>query len=170
MQMNVGDKVPSKRVDPPWPRAAKWFLLAEPFLGHEVRERERNPSSPFQSNQKPRGASRTDEKSTDCDQERLVCEVCRSWITSTSARIELFGGHVHTRINPGGYVYRLGLFDHAPGVRSVTLPTQEFSWFPGCAWQIVVCRGCGEHLGWEFCGEKRFFALLPEKLVAERSL
>jgi hypothetical protein len=135
--------------------------------GHEVRERERNPISfikPKQQGDSPQA----DDTHTNEEQERLVCEVCRSLITTMAARIELFGGHLHNRINPAGYIYRLGLFADAPGVMSVGEPSYEFSWFPECAWQVVVCRGCLEHLGWEFSGEKRFFALLPEKLVAER--
>ena len=133
----------------------------------ELRERERNPISFLKPKNEHGDSPRADDTRTN-EEEKLVCEVCRSLITTTAARLELFGGHVHTRINPAGYVFRLGLFADAPGVKSVTEPSHEFSWFPGYAWQIVVCRGCLEHLGWEFGGEKRFFALLPEKLVAER--
>lgn len=147
-------------------------MFRDPAAGlrgpHEARERERNPIS-FLKTQKEHGDSpRADDAQRNDEQERLVCEVCRLLITATTARIELFGGHLHNRINPAGFVFRLGLFADAPGVRSVSEPSYEFSWFPGYAWQIVVCRGCLEHLGWEFGGEKRFFALLPEKLVAER--
>lgn len=145
------------------------FLLVQPLQANVLRLRERTPGPLFPSLTKPANASDTEDKSTNNDGEQLVCALCRSWITSTKSRVELFGAHEHNRINPAGFIYRLGLFDHAPGVRSVTQPTQEFSWFSGCAWQIVVCCGCGEHLGWEFSGEKRFFALLPDKLMIERS-
>jgi hypothetical protein len=101
----------------------------------------------------------------DDDSEALLCKACRHRITTASARIEAFGAHLHDRMNPAGYVFRLGLFARAPGVMSVTAPSGEFPWFPGHLWQIVVCRGCLEHLGWLFSGASRFFALLPEKLV-----
>ena len=135
-----------------------------------VRVRERDPHSNSSTiTKKARGVSPHADDTDSSNEEKFVCEVCRYFITTTSSRIELFGGHVHNRINPAGFVFRLGLFADAPGVVAVTEPSLEFSWFSGYAWQIVVCRGCLEHLGWEFRDEKRFFALLPEKLVVERA-
>jgi len=102
---------------------------------------------------------------TDDGGEALVCAACRHPITTTAARFEAFGGHLHDRMNPSGYVFRLGLYSRAPGVRSASGPSSDFTWFPGYRWEIVVCRGCFEHLGWRFSGLDVFFALLPEKLV-----
>lgn len=141
--------------------------MSRPWQAHTFREREPSPISWLQTKKTPGQSPGADDEETNRDQEKLVCAACRWFITTTTARIELFGGHVHTRMNPAGIVYRLGLFGDAPGVRAVSEPCREFSWFPGYAWQIVVCRKCLEHLGWEFGGEKRFFALLPEKLVVE---
>lgn len=137
-------------------------------VGIHVRERDPHSISSAKPKKAPSALPETD--ATDSTkEEKLVCEVCRYFITTTASRIELFGGHVHNRINPAGFVFRLGLFADAPGVVSVTEPSREFAWFSRHAWQIVVCRGCLEHLGWEFSGKKRFFALLPEKLVIERA-
>lgn len=30
------------------------------------------------------------------------------------------------------------------------VPTEEFTWFKGYAWQIFNCRRCGSHLGWRY--------------------
>jgi hypothetical protein len=44
-----------------------------------------------------------------------------------------------------------------------------WTWFPGFAWQVAVCGGCGEHIGWGFAGaEQRFVALLLERIIEEQ--
>lgn len=30
------------------------------------------------------------------------------------------------------------------------VPSTEFSWFPGYAWQIALCKRCQIHIGWRF--------------------
>ena len=45
-----------------------------------------------------------------------------------------------------------------------------FSWFPGYAWMVGVCRGCGEHLGWLFVSaDSRFHGLIADRLAEEES-
>lgn len=43
-----------------------------------------------------------------------------------------------------------------------------WTWFPGRAWRIALCRGCGVHLGWSFEKEAMppFFGLVKDRLVA----
>jgi len=96
----------------------------------------------------------------------LVCAVCLRAVTTTSARIEMSGSHAHTFSNPHGIVFHIGCFAVAPGCGVASEPSTHYSWFPGYAWQIVVCRGCGEHLGWLFhSGDSRFHGLIFDRLT-----
>jgi hypothetical protein len=42
-----------------------------------------------------------------------------------------------------------------------------WSWFPGRAWQIALCKRCGVHVGWSFhAGEAApFHALVRDRIV-----
>ncbi len=97
----------------------------------------------------------------------LVCAACLQAVTSTSARIEMSGSHAHTFSNPHGLVFHIGCFAMAPGCGAASEPSTHHTWFPGYAWQIGVCRGCGEHLGWLFCsGDSRFHGLIFDRLAS----
>ncbi|HLV65500.1 MAG TPA: cereblon family protein [Polyangiaceae bacterium] len=86
-------------------------------------------------------------------------------MTSLDERIEVDGAHSHAFLNPAGYVYRIGCFASAPGVRVSGPPSEEFSWFSGHAWEVAVCGACTTHLGWRFSREAaRFFALILARL------
>jgi hypothetical protein len=96
----------------------------------------------------------------------LVCAACLQAVTTTSAKIEMAGGHAHTFANPLGVVYHVGCFAIAPGCGAASEPRTQHTWFPGYAWQIAVCRGCGEHLGWLFLsGDSRFHGLIFDRLA-----
>lgn len=96
----------------------------------------------------------------------LCCTRCGRSITDEAARIEVGGSHTHTRMNPGGFVYRFGCFSCAPGCRAIGEPSGEYPWFSGHTWQLAVCSGCAAHLGWLFSGEASFFGLVLERLSA----
>jgi hypothetical protein len=99
----------------------------------------------------------------------LACGRCGHRIAPLSARTEVAGQHVHTRINPHGYVWRFGCFSAAPGARDATPPTTDHTWFAGHAWQLANCGRCDVHLGWRFLpsegGASGFFGLVLEMLV-----
>lgn len=100
----------------------------------------------------------------------LRCRICRSKITETTARTEADGSHRHTFFNPHGHVFEIGCFARAPGCAVISEATTEFTWFPGRAWRIVVCRGCRAHMGWRFSPESAgssFFGLILDMLVEE---
>ena len=99
----------------------------------------------------------------------LVCRVCGHRITRESARIQVQGQHRHVFYNPLGMVFELGCFVMAPGCFGLGPSTQEFTWFPGHAWQPVFCGFCREHLGWRYRAESGggFFGLLLDRLVEE---
>ena len=99
------------------------------------------------------------------DARKLCCVACGHEITEEAARIEVGGGHGHTRLNPAGVLFHFGCFARAPGAGVTGIPVSEHSWFPGCAWQFADCAGCRAHLGWYFTGEASFFGLIAERLV-----
>ncbi|MEQ9318170.1 MAG: cereblon family protein [Polyangiaceae bacterium] len=97
---------------------------------------------------------------------RLVCGRCGHAITTPDARIDVLGRHAHTCINPAGVVFHIGCFQAAAGMTGRGPHVAEHSWFPGYAWQIGLCRGCGAHLGWAFHGAEgaRFWGLILARL------
>jgi hypothetical protein len=102
----------------------------------------------------------------DDDGRILVCAACLQAVTTTSARIEMSGGHAHTFSNPHGIVFHIGCFAVAPGCGVASESSTLHTWFPGYAWQIAVCRGCGEHLGWLFrSGDSCFHGLIFDRLA-----
>ena len=51
-------------------------------------------------------------------------------------------------VNPSGYVHDVMAIRHIDAEKVMLLgrPSQEHSWFPGYAWTIANCGGCGSHL------------------------
>lgn len=96
---------------------------------------------------------------------RLCCHVCKAPITAYEEGISISGEQVHRRVNPAGIAFVLACFRAAPGVATLGVPTTEDVWFAGYAWSLVLCRRCGEHLGWFFSGtEPSFFGLILNRL------
>jgi hypothetical protein len=101
----------------------------------------------------------------DDEEQALVCAACSSPVSHPSQRIQHQDRHEHTFVNPAGFVYRIGCFATARGARSFGVPTPEHTWFAGYAWQMAVCGGCGEHLGWLFTGSgPSFWGLILERI------
>jgi hypothetical protein len=96
----------------------------------------------------------------------LFCKLCGHLITTPGERTEMNGQHLHTCRNPAGFEFTFGCFRHAPGCRAIGKASGEHTWFAGYSWQIAVCAGCGEHLGWLFRNDHEFFGLITGKLAA----
>ncbi len=96
----------------------------------------------------------------------LVCAACSHAITKDEARVVRGGSHMHTRLNPFGYVWEFGCFAEAPGCAVEGPAILEHTWFPEHAWRFANCAKCGAHLGWRYEGPTTFFGLIVEKLVA----
>jgi len=108
----------------------------------------------------PAGAA-ADQREPERRRGDLLCARCERRITHEDLRIEVAGNHLHTFVNPGGYVHRLGCFAAATGLAETGPTETAFSWFPGYSWQIVACGGCTAHLGWIYrCAGEQFFGLL----------
>ncbi|MCA9679954.1 MAG: hypothetical protein H6709_03745 [Kofleriaceae bacterium] len=100
----------------------------------------------------------------------LCCSVCGRRITGAQHAIEHGGAHAHTFANPGGFVHHVRCFGYAGGVAEQGDPETYFSWFPGYAWQVLACGGCGVHIGWSFrCADDVFYGLIAERLVERRA-
>ncbi|KMQ87897.1 protein cereblon-like protein [Lasius niger] len=56
-----------------------------------------------------------------------------------------------TYVNPGGVIHETITFYHVQGVMlSDAAPSTEYSWFPGYAWTVAICKSCHHHIGWKF--------------------
>lgn len=104
---------------------------------------------------------------------RIVCAVCGHHITTERERIEVQGRHEHRCVNPDSVIFHIGCFQRAPGCASHGVPTLEFTWFPGFAWNYALCNSCSTLLGWKYHGTDApsFFGLILSRLATayERS-
>ena len=95
----------------------------------------------------------------------IVCRTCSHTVTAPENRMKMNGRFLHAFANPHGHVFEIGCFNRATGCIPASLPSEEFTWFAGYAWQIGLCANCAEHLGWIFVSEdSRFFGLIVDKL------
>jgi hypothetical protein len=96
----------------------------------------------------------------------LACHRCLSTVTDDASRITVGGAHAHHFVNPHGIEFHVGCFADAPGCVAFGAASTYWSWFPGFAWQIELCAGCGEHLGWLFrSADAVFHGLILDRLV-----
>lgn len=107
------------------------------------------------------------------DQPVLVCRRCRIFISTEASVFSVTeGGAIRVFPNPSGWLRKIVTVRRADNVVPVGAGTTDFTWFAGYAWTIVVCAGCGAHLGWlyeDVAGQPlaRFFGLLVD--AVERS-
>jgi hypothetical protein len=92
------------------------------------------------------------------------CAACDHGVTRAAWAIEVGGAHVATFRNPAGWSFRVACYRDAPGCSAHGEPTDEASWFPGHAWNLACCGGCGRHLGWWFLGPDAFAGLVLTRL------
>lgn len=98
----------------------------------------------------------------------LVCKLCRAVITRKDLGMKINGKHHHVFFNPHGLVFEIGCFASARHLAVASPKSEEFSWFPGYAWESMVCSECFAHLGWRFTGrDGGFYGLILANLVEE---
>ncbi len=108
----------------------------------------------------------SEETSTTTEEERwLRCYRCESRVTRADNCLEVSGAHEHEFMNPSGVRFRVGCFSAAVGCRPEGERSTVWTWFPGFAWQIELCRSCGAHLGWSFHAATSFYGLVLAHLV-----
>lgn len=82
------------------------------------------------------------------------------------------GGAGGVFVNPHGWVHEVLVLWGAPGAVPVGPASTAHSWFPGYAWTMGHCGGCGGHVGWAYdaVGEGRtpahFWGLRVAAIVA----
>lgn len=114
----------------------------------------------------PKGRDETDTSVKRGRDPMWLCAHCRHEITARSQATDKMGAHCHTRVNPHGYVFRIGCFATAPGCHCEGPDSGQWSWFPGYRWQIAQCAACTVHLGWRFTTSiESFFGLILDHLV-----
>lgn len=103
------------------------------------------------------------------EEEKWVrCVACGARLAPERARIDVNGAHEHEFMNPSGLRFRVACFAVAPGCVPEGEPSTVWSWFPGCAWQIALCRECSVHVGWSFHGAgSTFHGLVADRIVRE---
>lgn len=122
---------------------------------------------------RPPEAAPDDPEVADDDAPAWVCRRCQARITTRDAAFAMTpAGVVQVFPNPGGWMRKIVTVRWAEGWHPYGGPTTDFTWFAGYAWTIVVCAGCGAHLGWLYEASAagtpaRFFGLLLDAL-AER--
>jgi cereblon len=77
-------------------------------------------------------------------------------------------------VNPHGLVFEIVTLRQATNLLGVGRQTTEFTWFPGYAWQVVVCTRCTAHLGWAYdaitnATPARFYGLIRSELTDEQA-
>jgi uncharacterized C2H2 Zn-finger protein len=99
-------------------------------------------------------------------EKRLCCRMCGQVITHEKDRIEINGAHTHGFSNPHSLQFHIGCFGGVNGCVEIGISTREFTWFPGYAWRVALCRSCHEHLGWKFRSDSNdsFYGLILNRL------
>lgn len=102
------------------------------------------------------------------ERERAVrCAACGARVTKDDFRIKMNGAHEHEFMNPAGLRFQVQCFSAAPGCMPEGERSTVWSWFPGFAWQIALCRSCGVHLGWSFHADgSAFHGLIKDRLAS----
>lgn len=80
----------------------------------------------------------------------MRCRACGQRLAPADARLERHGAHEHTGVNPHGFVFVIACYGQPSGCVGQGTATTYWSWFPGYAWRIALCRGCLAHVGWLF--------------------
>lgn len=101
----------------------------------------------------------------DEDEKVIRCSACGARVTRERERLTMNGAHEHEFMNPSAIRFLVQCFANAPGCASEGERSPVWSWFPGFAWQIELCRGCGTHLGWSFHGARTFYGLVKDRLT-----
>lgn len=96
----------------------------------------------------------------------IFCAVCKNKIANIKDRIEVDSKHHHTFLNPHGVYYNICCFKKANGCLPYGEQIEEYTWFPGYSWQIVLCSKCKIHNGWKYdSGKSIFYGLINNRLT-----
>ena len=99
-----------------------------------------------------------------------VCRQCGNRIVPSDFQIAIQGLYRHVFANPSGIIFEILCFSQAGGYSFSGVPSNDFAWFAGYSWRIVVCIRCLIHLGWFFSNQLggHFFGLITGRLRLTR--
>ncbi|XP_064652999.1 protein cereblon-like isoform X2 [Lineus longissimus] len=123
---------------------------------------------------------------TDVHEEFLLCRTCGhevadgAHLTSVPSllaihqRNDTILGQPHVLIqlfkNPQGTTFEVVTVSDGDVIKH-DQSFEEYTWFPGFSWQILICPRCAAHLGWYFSPlsedseQKSFLGLILQKLI-----
>lgn len=95
------------------------------------------------------------------------CAACAARITPERAQIAINGAHEHEFMNPAAIRFVIACFSEAPGCVGHGDSSTVWTWFPGRAWRIALCKACDAHLGWSFekAESATFFGLIADRIT-----
>lgn len=98
----------------------------------------------------------------------LLCASCHAEITRPDQAIEHDGRQQHRFRNPQGISFVIGLYALANCLAHGEF-IHKYSWFPGYAWQIMLCPSCHTHLGWGYATghSPDFYGLITTQLISQ---
>lgn len=88
----------------------------------------------------------------------FICKRCKNHLANYNEIVPMSKEGVQSSYcNENGYVHETLTFRRMIEDSSylVDRPKTEFSWFPGYAWQILLCKSCSCHVGWRFTSTKK---------------
>ncbi len=100
----------------------------------------------------------------------IRCVRCRAELAALQDVMPTPGGGLF--VNPAGLAFEIVRVVAARNVAIASRPTLEATWFAGYAWSIIVCTGCGTHVGWRYdttagASPPVFFGLLSEAITLD---
>lgn len=109
----------------------------------------------------------TDVEDVDELERWLRCVSCGARVTREALRTSVNGKHRHEFMNPSGLRFVVACYSAAPGAVGDGERSTVWTWFPGFAWEIEVCRSCHAHLGWSFhaADKASFYGLVHDRVV-----
>lgn len=115
----------------------------------------------------PEAAGAANEESAVALEAWIRCSACGARIAPSNASMEVNGAHEHEFMNPAAIRFVVACFREAPGCAGEGPSSTVWSWFPGRAWRVALCKACGVHLGWSFEaeGSAPFFGLIADRIV-----
>jgi len=92
----------------------------------------------------------------------LSCDKCSTIVADKNDLFSLSKrGPMDAYVNPQGHVHETVTFYKAQNISLHGRSSTEYSWFPGYAWTVAICKRCRNHLGWKFKASKK--DLVPRK-------
>jgi len=94
----------------------------------------------------------------------LCCKNCDNVVSKQSCIFSMSkDGPQGAYVNPGGAVHETLTLYKVSNTYTEGQPQTQFSWFPGYAWEMLICGMCNSHLGWRFTADPKHSGKLHPK-------